>query len=102
MAKKQEREKHVSLSVRNRQVFTAIKKGRRFIYYPTTPYYLRRLCDIVDDYYEVRDIETIELRGRTGRYVFKVEDIYIKAAAGGARFKIYLGDVIEFENIKES
>lgn len=93
--------KHIRLYVGDRRVFTAIHKGRRHIYYPCTQYYLRRFCDIVGTCFEVKDFETIELVGRTGRYIFKVEDIYIKDYKGLPHFKVYLGDVVEYEYINE-
>lgn len=93
---------HIDLSMMNRRRdFTAIVKGRRHVYFPCTQYYLRRLCEVVGIHFEVKEWKTIGLHGRGGRYVFKVEDIYIKDIDGFPNFKIYLGDVIESEHFDE-
>lgn len=96
------KERHIRLSVGKRKIFTAIVKGRRHIYYPCTDYYLRRFCDVVGIDFVLREWDTVELTGRTGRFIFKVEDIYIKDIDGMPHFKIYLGDVVEYEKIDEN
>lgn len=85
-------DRHISLYVSSRSSFTRIVNGLRFVYFPTTIYYVRRLCYPEDDYWVVRDLKTIELRGRTGKMTFDVEDIFFKEYNGRNCFKIYLGE----------
>lgn len=89
---------HVSLAA-ERKVITAVKNGLRKLYYPTTPYYVKRLCEFKEkkDYYEVLDVDTLELRGRTYNFLFEVDGIIAK----GFNLIIYLGRCLKETKLDE-